>query len=148
MNKKDTKWYEQFNDEDFTSYIESGEATCVHIVRDNTNNVNTTDKWIDVISHTNGFEHIVVELFPRITHPKYKMHEKVTKDTNHNYYTCSVCQWNRYICWNAAHNDIAVHREKGHHGRKYAVQCKRVQIKDEKGEICYDYKVTGVKKIK
>lgn len=142
------KWYERFNDDAFTLYNESGEATCVHIVRDNANNVNTKDKWIDVISHSNGYEQIIVELFPRITHPKYITHEKVTKDTKHNYYTCFVCQQNRYICWHAAHDDISVHREKGHHGKKYAVQCKRVQVKDENGKTHYDYKVTGVSKIR
>ena len=62
------KWYERFNDAGFTLYNESGEATCVYIVRDKANNVNTTDKWIDVISHANGFDQIIVELFPRITH--------------------------------------------------------------------------------
>lgn len=126
------KWYERFNDDGFILYNESGEATCVHIVRDIANNINTTDKWIDVISHTNGFEQIIVELFPRITHPQY------TQDT----------EYNRYICWHAAHDDIAVHREKGHHGKKYAVQCKQVQIKDKKGKAHDDYKVTGVRKIR
>lgn len=96
------KWYERFNDAGFTLYNESGEATCVYIVRDKANNVNTTDKWIDVISHANGFEQIIVELFPRITHPKY------TNDT----------EYNRYICWHAAHDDIAEHRGKGHQGKK------------------------------
>lgn len=126
------KWYERFHDAEFTRYNESGEATCVHIVRDNANNVNTTDKWIDVISHTSGFEQIIVELLPRITHPQY------TSDTEHN----------RYICWCAAHDDIAVHRGNGHHGKKYAVQCKRVQTKDDNGASHYDYKVTGTSKIR
>lgn len=126
------KWYERFNDDGFTLYNKSGDATCVYIVRDKANNVNTTDKWIDVISHANGFEQIIVELFPRITHPKY---------TNNT-------EYNRYICWHAAHDDIDEHRRKGHQGKKYAVQCKRVQVIDENEMIRYDYKVTGVSKIR
>lgn len=142
------KWYERFNDAGFTMYYESGEATCVHIVRDNANNINTNDKWIDVISHSNGFEQIIVELFPRITNPKYISHDKVAIDANHNYDTCYICQENRHICWLAAHNDIAEHRSKEHHGPKYAVRCKIVQVKDENGKTHYDYKITGVSKIR
>ena len=126
------KWYESFNDVAFTNYIESGEATCVHIVRDNANNINTTGKWIVVISCTHGFNQITIELFPRITHPKY---------TNDIYE-------NRYLCWHAAHDDIAVHRRKGHHGKKYIVQCKQVELQNKDGKIYIDYKVIGVRAIK
>lgn len=132
MNESYEKWYERFDDEEFINYIESGEAACVHIVRDKAQNVNTDDKWIDVISYTRGFSQIDVELFQRITHPQY------TNDTEKN----------RFICWNAAHDDIAEHRSKGHHGSKYTLQCKRVKVKDENGRTHWDYKVVGVKKIK
>jgi hypothetical protein len=124
-------WYERFNDAGFTLFNESGEATCVHIARDHANNVDTTDKWIDVISHTNEFEKIIIELFPRITHPKY------TQDT----------EYNRYICWHTAHNDISVHRGKGNHGTKYMIYCTKIKINTEKGKVRYDYKVTGVTKL-
>ena len=131
-NTQNKKWYERFNDVAFTNYIESGEATCVHIVRDNANNVNTTDKWIDVISCTHGFNQITVELFPRITHLRY---------TNDVY-------MNKYLCWNAAHDDIAVHREKGHHGKKYTVLCKPIEIQDKDRKLHHDYKVIEVRRIK
>ncbi|MDE7094243.1 MAG: hypothetical protein K2O52_04960 [Oscillospiraceae bacterium] len=139
------KWYEKFHDEEFSHYIETGEATAVHIVRDLALDVDTTRKWIDVIS-MNTFEHpqcsrigfnwIIVELFPRITHPQY------TDDV----------EYNRYICWHAAHDDIALHRKKNHHGEKFLVLC-RLFIKERKvsqsGEEhwVYDYKVLASHKI-
>lgn len=134
------KWYTRFNDEEFTRYYTSGEAIAVHIVRDLAFDINTSNKWIDVVSfntyatnlNKDGVNWIIVELFPRITHPQY-----VKYDT----------EYNRYICWHAAHDDIAAHREKNHHGEKYIVLCKLVKIKtDDKND--YDYKVTAFSKIK
>ncbi len=134
------KWYERFNDDAFTRYIESGEADCVHIVRDQAHDIDTTGKWIDVISCSkyttqlkaderlmflkDEFDWIIVELFPRITHPKY------TDDDFQN----------KYICWQAAHADIATHRKKDHRGEKYIVLCKLV--------LKTDYEVTTFSKIR
>lgn len=113
------KWFTRFNDADFTHYYESGEATAVQIVKNLARDIDTSNKWIDVISYKryatnlnrNWFNWSIVELFPRITHPKY------TKDV----------QYNKYICWHAAHNDITVHRQKNHHGEKYIVFCKLIK---------------------
>ena len=143
------KWYERFNDAGFTLYNESGEATCVHIVRDQALDIDTTGKWIDVISckkYTtrlkvnerhwlirDEFDWIIVELFSRITHPKY------TGDTHEN----------KYICWKAAHDDIATHREKDHHGEKYIVLCKLIQVGSDNELIPKtDYEVTAFSKIR
>ena len=139
------KWYERFHDAGFTAYNESGEAAAVYITRDLAEEVNTSGKWIDVISmntftHNSGrigFNWIIVELFPRITNPDY------TDD--HDY--------NRYICWHAAHDDIAVHRSRNHHGEKYLVLAK-LYVKETRTdtwgrtEQVYDYKVLASRPIK
>ena len=111
------KWYERFENQGFIDYYESGEAAAVHVVRDCAAAVNTTGKWIDVISVNTfetqfegriGFNWIIVELFSRIHQPKY------TDDR----------EYNRYLTWHAAHDDIAQHRSKNHHGEKFIVICK------------------------
>lgn len=113
---KKEKWYEKFNDERFIEYYKSGEATAVYIVRDLAEDVKTRGKWIDVLPTTNNyyssfgrfeFNWIIVELFPRITNPEY------TNDK----------EYNKYLCWHAAHGDIEEHREKKHNGEKYIVLC-------------------------
>ena len=93
---KKEKWYEKFNDEKFIDYYKSGEATAVYIVRDLAEDVKTRGKWIDVLPTTNScysscgrleFNWIIVELFPRITNPKYKKDDE---------------EYNKYLCWWAA----------------------------------------------
>lgn len=116
------KWYVRFNDQGFIDYYKSGEAAAVHVVRDCAASVNTTEKWIDVISvnifETQfkgriGFNWIIVELFPRIHKPDY------TYDIDEN----------RYLTWRTAHDDIDEHRLKKHHGEKFLVICKLKKMK-------------------
>lgn len=131
------KWYEKFEDQDFIDYYESGEAAAVHVVRDCAMEVNTTGKWIDVVSVNIfesqfegrlGFNWIIVELFPRIHQPKY------TEDRDYN----------RYLTWHAAHGDIAEHRSENHHGEKFLVLCKLKRMKrtvNQEEEKYIDYHV-------
>ena len=119
------KWYEKFHDQEFTDYYESGEATVVHVVRDLAMEVNTKGKWIDVLSMNTfepkspqfeghlGFNWIIVELFPRIQHPVYTVDR----------------EYNRYLTWQAAHEDIAKHRAEKHQGEKFLVLCKLKKVK-------------------
>lgn len=103
------KWYERFKDAAYSRYIEGGEAKRVHIVRDMAKNVDTSGNWIDILQTgivEDGIHWVAVELFPRITIPEYLEDD---------------WQYNRYICWCAAHEDIAKHRNKNHHGKKYMV---------------------------
>lgn len=106
------------HDDDYISYIESGESAAVFIVRDIVNSVNTKGKWVDVVSlntyHKKGagdriaFNWIIVELFPRKMKPQYDKN-----DWAHN----------RYLTWVTAHEDIAKQRQAGFHGEKYLVLC-------------------------
>lgn len=105
-------------DSEYISYIESGESAAVFIVRDIVNSIDTTGKWIDVISLStyekrgaNGrkaFNWIIVELFPRIHTPEYDKY-----DSAHN----------KYLTWLTAHEDITDQRAKGYKGDKYLVLC-------------------------
>ena len=107
------KWYEKFQDAAFSLYVESGEARLVHIIRDLAKDVDTSGNWIDILQSGRFWSNqkqetvfwVAAELFPRLTTPVY------TSDPMEN----------NYLCWRAAHEDIAEHREKQHHGRKYMV---------------------------
>lgn len=105
------------HDAGYISYIESGESAAVFIVRDIVNSIDTTGKWIDVISlntyykkgagDRKAFNWIIVEIFPRKMTPKYG------EDSNHN----------KYLTWLTAQEDIAKQRQAGFHGEKYLVLC-------------------------
>ena len=136
------KWYERFQDQGFIDYYESGEAAAVHVVRDCAAEVNTAGKWIDVISANTfksqsdgkiGFNWIIVELFPRIHHPRY---------TDDRYY-------NRYLTLHTAHDDIAEHRSKNHHGEKFLVICELKRTKQavngEQGESVDNHVIDSCK---
>lgn len=163
------KWYERFGNDLFDEYISSGEATAVHIVRDIVNNIDTRNKWIDVISmdtddyvdddyyyydddHYN-FNWIIVELFPRITHPNYKKFVEILPSDDHNtkhskeITNKSIREENRYITWNAAHNDILAHREKNHHGQKFIVLCRLNKNKNKAVNSEYEYIITAINRI-
>ncbi|MDE7122726.1 MAG: hypothetical protein K2O42_11285 [Oscillospiraceae bacterium] len=137
------KWYEKYEDPDFVNYCETGEAAAVHVVRDCAEEITTTGKWIDVISINTfesqfkgriGFNWIIVELFPRIHQPEY------TDDRDEN----------RYLTWHTAHEDIAEHRSKNHHGEKFLVLCKLKRMKriiNEKEKESIDYHVIDTCKV-
>lgn len=105
-------------DDEYISYIDSGESAAVFIVRDIVNSIDTIGKWIDVISlntyykkgagDRKAFNWIVVEIFPRKMTPKY-----YGQDT----------AYNKYLTWLTAHEDIAKQRQAGFHGEKYLVLC-------------------------
>ena len=134
------KWYERFKDDAFIRYYESGEASAVHVVRDLAEEVDTRGMWIDVLG-MNTFNHskynkkginwIVAELFPRITNPQY------TEDK----------EYNRYLCWHAAHNDIAQHHIDGFVGEKYLVLCRLSHVEDEEENEYEGYEVTASQKV-
>lgn len=123
--EKRKKWYERFNDELFNMYNSTGESTAVHIVRDIVNNINTKEKWIDVVSMDTydadnnyggnlnlNFNWIIVELFPRITKPEYKEYLEILPDDDEYIKSYKknqnrrIREENRYITWHVAHEDI------------------------------------------
>ena len=106
------------HDAEYISYVKSGEAAAVFIVRDLVKSIETKDKWVDVISlntyckkgaeDRKAFNWIIVELFTRKLQPKYDKN-----DSDHN----------RYLTWVTAHEDIAKQRRAGVKGEKYLVLC-------------------------
>ena len=97
-------------------YIDSGEAAAVYIVKNIVKSLDTKNMWVDVVSINTyykrgsgniAFNWIVVELFPRKIKPKY--------DTDPDY--------NRYLTWLTAHEDIEKQRDSGFHGEKFLVLC-------------------------
>ena len=105
------------HDDDYISYIESGESAAVFIVRDVVASIDTTGKWVDIISintytksgagNRKAFNWIIVELFPRKMTPKYDKYDKY--DEAHN----------KYLTWITAHEDIEKQRRNGFCGDKY-----------------------------
>lgn len=159
--KNSAEWYKRFNDDLYDMYNTSGEATAVHIVRDIVKNINTKSKWIDVVSmdtdcssYSNfDFNWIIVELFPKMTRPQYTEYlEILPSDDNFSKREKEITnrrirEENRYITWQASHNDIEVHRSRNHHGEKFIVLCRlnRKRRKATKGED--DYIITAINKI-
>ena len=105
----------------YISYIERGESAAVFVVRDIVDAIETKGKWIDVISLSTynkkgaedrkAFNWIIVELFPRKIQPQYD-----TQDLDYN----------RYLTWVTAHEDIEHQRKAGFRGEKYLVLCNLV----------------------
>ena len=103
-------------DKDYLDYIDSGESAAVYIVKNIVKSLDTKNMWVDVVSINTyykrgsgniAFNWIVVELFPRKIKPKY--------DTDPDY--------NRYLTWLTAHEDIEKQRDSGFHGEKFLVLC-------------------------
>lgn len=103
----------------YISYVESGDSAAVFIARDIARAVPTGGKWIDVLSSDGrkrhdgrwDFREFTVELFPRLTQPVY------TPGASK-----ALCD---YICWQAAHADIAAQRSRGVRGPRYRI-CPRL----------------------
>ena len=114
--KKNQSWR---HDAEYIRYVESGESAAVFVVRDVVQAVNTSGKWISIVSmnsrieEPNGwaFDWIVCELFPRKIQPEY-----IGEDTDYN----------RYITWKTAQLDIAQQRSKGYSGPKFLVLCRLI----------------------
>ena len=107
-------------DADYIRYVDSGESDAVFVVRDVVQAVKTSGKWIDIISVSSyydeepdkrAFNWIVCELFPRRIQPVYS-----DIDT----------EYNKYITWKTAHEDIAQQRAKGGKGPKFLVLCRLI----------------------
>lgn len=139
MSKENEKWR---HDTEYISYINSGESAAVFIVRDIVRKVNTNGKWVDVLSFNTynkrgaegkwAFNWIIAELFPKKLQPKY-----CGKDTDYN----------KYMTWITANEDIRQQREKGYKGDKFLVLCD-LQMKNKKhAEPEWEYIIQAVRKV-
>ena len=104
------------HDADYIRYVKSGESAAVFVVRDVVKAVDTTGKWIDILSFSTYFQDederefnwIVAEIFPRKLQPEYD-----PDNSAHN----------RYLTWKTANEDIALQRDEGYVGPKYLILC-------------------------
>jgi hypothetical protein len=114
----------KFNhDANYITYIESGESAAVFITRDIVTDIDTTNKWIDIIDYSSNkdhgqfhFNYIIVELFNRKTKPKYPSKSDIGEIIYSN-----QC---KYITWLTANDDIANQRSNNVKGPKYLILCK------------------------
>lgn len=126
----------------YRDYAKSYEATIVFIVRDSTK-IDTTDKWIDVISFDSYgekcikynkeykycekeaflFNYIMVELFDKKMHPKYPKDASV--------------ELKRAITWETAHADIKQQRTDGVRGPMFLATCPLINKNRGKKETKY-----------
>lgn len=115
------------HDPEYIRYVESGESAAVFIVRDVVQAVNTSGKWISIVSMNSrkeepdgwAFDWIVCELFPRKIQPYYiEPKSDNPKDIQ------EARDYNRYLTWQTARDDIYAQRSKGYHGPKFLVLCK------------------------
>lgn len=119
----------------YISYVESGESAAVFIVRDIVRSIDTTGKWIDVLSLEGcenkdrrwDFKYIDVELFPRKRHPKYPANASEEDK--------------KYITWKTANEDIACQRSHGYKGPKFRVYPKLVK------RTKWDYDILAIKRL-
>ena len=102
-------------DDEYISYVETGESAAVFITRDIASSIQTKDKWVDILS-TKGkknlygqwnFEEINVEIFPRTKNPIYP------KDADNEQI--------KYITWKTAHEDIDEQRKNKKKGEKFKI---------------------------
>lgn len=107
-------------DSEYISYVENGDSSAVFIIRDIVTQIDTNNKWVDVIDKKGqknkdskwDFSEITVEIFPRKIKPFYP--EGASDEEK------------KYITWETANRDIGEQRKLGHRGPKYKVYPKLV----------------------
>lgn len=124
---------------EYISYVEHGDSAIVFITRDIVHSIDTSGKWIDVISAEGGqkiftdkdnskyrwdFKSFVIELFPRVTKPVYPKYTSLEDK--------------KYITWVTANQDIDKWRQKGYKGQKYMI-CPKL-VNRNQGKISYEIK--------
>lgn len=133
----------------------------MHIVRDIVRNINTKNKWIDVVSMDTysssyfdfDFNWIIVELFPRMTRPQYKEYLEILPSDDYfskrekEITNREIREENRHITWQISHNDIAAHRSKNYQGEKFIVLCQLNNKRTGASKAEDDYIITAINKI-
>jgi hypothetical protein len=103
----------------YEDYLKSTEALAVYLVKAYVKQIDTRNKWVDIVSSNTyhksdktAFNYLIVEIFDRKTHPVYP--KKAEGYSEYGYR--QIC---RAITWEVSHNDIWEQREKGIRGQLY-----------------------------
>ena len=146
----------------YEDYLKSSEALAVYLVKSYVHQVDTRNKWIDIVnsstwehrSSKTAFNYLIIEVFDRMKHPIYPKRTELMDD----YGFRQIC---KAITWEVSHDDIRDQRERGIRGQLFLAiiqiynknKGKKVVIEkpvwnDEYGGFDYTGKVpTSTKKI-
>ena len=104
----------------YEDYLKSSEALAVYLVKSYVHQVDTRNKWIDVVSSNTwdhrsnkmAFNYLIVEIFDRKKHPIYP--NKIEQMDDYRYR--QIC---KAITWDVSHDDIRNQRERGIRGQLF-----------------------------
>ncbi len=100
--------------------MKSSEALAVYIIKAYVHQVDTRNKWIDIVnsstwehrSSKTAFNYLIVEIFDRKKHPIYP--NKIEQMDDYRYR--QIC---KAITWDVSHDDIRNQRERGIRGQLF-----------------------------
>ncbi len=104
----------------YKDYLKSSEALAVYLVKSYVRQVDTRNKWIDIVNsstweHRSGktaFNYIIIEVFDRMKHPIYPKRTDQMDDYGYR----QIC---KAITWEVSHDDIRDQRERGIRGQLF-----------------------------
>ena len=104
----------------YEDYLKSSEALAVYIIKAYVHQVDTRNKWIDIVnsstwehrSSKTAFNYLIVEIFDRIKHPIYPKRTDQMDDYEYR----QIC---KAITWEVSHDDIRDQRERGIRGQLF-----------------------------
>lgn len=106
----------------YEDYLKSSEALAVYLVKAYVHQVDTRNKWIDIVNsstweHRSGktaFNYLIIEVFARRKHPIYPNRAEQMDDYGYR----QIC---KAITWEVSHDDIRDQRERGIRGQLFLV---------------------------
>ena len=108
---------------EYENYIGTGRSLAAFITRNFVDALDTTGKWIDVLSIDKTAQTFTVELFPQNMLPAYQL----TDSERHI----------RYVMWRTERMDIDAQRAAGYVGEKIKIRTTQKDINAGKFEECY-----------
>ena len=104
----------------YEDYLKSTEALAVYIIKAYVHQVDTRNKWIDIVnsstwehrSSKTAFNYLIVEIFDRKKHPIYPKRTDQMDDYEYR----QIC---KAITWEVSHDDIRDQRERGIRGQLF-----------------------------
>ncbi|MFA9397875.1 MAG: hypothetical protein ACERKV_06380 [Clostridiaceae bacterium] len=116
---------------EYLDYSKSEEATIVYFVKNLVNNLDTKNKWVDVVNfdiwgskdNKPAFNYIIVKLFEKRIYPKYPKEADL--------------QLRKAITWATSHHDIEQQKVNGIRGQMFLITCYLYDENKGKKEIKY-----------